>query len=157
MLKSEKSCRYKIFRSQSFVPRDGPKLRCSHRRKRHRVFLLGAALTSGMVGKDDNMKSRKSIAMMLAVMLTAASAAGPAFAAENSAQTAGTEQTSGAVFEDGTRDESQEKTRFAFTSSNTRAATADAAGTVTGKSAGTVTPPTMRRSQRQSGSLSTRP
>ena len=92
-----------------------------------------------MVGKDDNMKSRKSIAMMLAVMLTAASAAGPAFAAENSAQTAGTEQTSGAVFEDGTRDESQEKTRFTFTSSNTRAATADAAGTVTGKSAGTVT------------------
>ena len=92
-----------------------------------------------MVGKDDNMKSRKFIAMMLAVMLTAASAAGPAFAAENSAQTAGTEQTSGAVFEDGTRDESQEKTRFTFTSSNTRAATADAAGTVTGKSAGTVT------------------
>jgi len=52
-----------------------------------------------MVGKDDNMKSRKFIAMMLAVMLTAASAAGPVFAAENSAETVVTEQTSGVVFE----------------------------------------------------------
>ena len=85
------------------------------------------------------MKCRKFIAMMLAVMLSAASAAGPAFAAENLAETAGTEQTSGAVFEDRTRDESQEKTRFITTSSNTKAAAVDTAAAVNCKSAGTVT------------------
>ena len=43
---------------------------------------------------------------MLAAMLVAGSVAGPVFAAENSSETGGTEQTSEAVFDNGTGDES---------------------------------------------------